>query len=111
MALISIYQLPRDDQLTAMLQGLVAIDLESGARLCKSHGRTSKAPKYILVLPNKSIEERGGLFAHYEWDYPHGRKFVRSWGTSTAIELANVKLAKMLKEQKKLAKVLKEKQI
>lgn len=97
--LIPISQLSQDDQLTAMLRGLVAIDTESGAMLFASHGRSSKAPKYVLVLPNKSIEERGGLFARYDWDYPKGRKFVRSWGTDTAIELANVKLAKMLKER------------
>ena len=64
-----------------------------------SHGNTSKAPRYVLILPNKSVEERGGLFFNSDWNYPTGRKFLRAWSTAEAIEIANVKLAKMLKER------------
>lgn len=99
MSLIPISQLPPADYLAATFRRWVAIDPESGAQLSVSHGRTSKAPKYILVLPNRSVEERGGLFATYDWDYPDGRKFLRAWTTKEAIEIANVKLAKMLEER------------
>lgn len=100
MSLIPISQLPPDDYLAAIFRSWVAIDIESGAQLSMSHGRTSKAPKYILVLPNKSVEERGGLFANYDWDYPKDRKFLRAWTVKEAIEIANVKLAKMLEERR-----------
>jgi hypothetical protein len=91
-----ISELPNQDKWNAIVRGWVAVDPDSGAQLSASHGSTSKAPKYILILPNKSVEERGGLFAPYDWDYPHGRKFVRAWTDVEAIELANAKLAKML---------------
>ena len=55
--------------------------------------------KYILILLNRSVDERGGLFADYDWDYPQGRKFVRAWNDVEAIELANAKLAKMLQSR------------
>lgn len=100
--LIPISQLNREDasfQFTAMLRGYCAICLETGAHLSRSRGRTSKAPKYTLILPNKSIEERGGIFANYDWDYPTGRKFVRAWSDEEAIELANKKLERMLAER------------
>lgn len=100
MSLIPINQLPPDDYLAAIFRGWVAIDPESGAQLSVSHGRTSKAPKYILILPNRSVEARGGLFASYDWDYPRGRKFLRAWTVEEAIEIANVKLAKMLEERR-----------
>lgn len=99
MALIPISQLPPSDYLAATFRRWCAIDLENGAFLSMSHGRTSKAPKYILILPNKSIEERGGLFTPYNWDYPTGRKFLRAWSTAEAIQIANVKLEKILKER------------
>lgn len=105
MSLIPISQLPPDDYLAAIFRSWVAIDIESGAQLSMSHGRTSKTPKYILVLPNKSVEERGGLFASYDWDYPHGRKFLRAWTVEEAIEIANVKLAKMLEERRDQATI------
>lgn len=56
--LIPISQLSQDDYLRAVLRGhLVAVDPDSGAQLSVSHGRTSKAPKYILILPNKTVAE------------------------------------------------------
>jgi hypothetical protein len=84
------------DRFSAMMRGWVAVDTESGAHLSVSHGRTSRAAKYILILPNKTIQERGGLFGPCDWDYPEGRKFVRAWNSGEAIELANEKLRKML---------------
>jgi len=80
-----------------MIRGWDAIDPDSGAHLSASNGRTSRAPKYILILPNKPVQERG-LFGPSDWDYPHGRKFVRAWSLKDAIELANEKLRKMQPE-------------
>ena len=95
--LIPISQLPPDDYLRAVLRGhLVAVDPDSNAWLTVSHGHTSKAPKYILTVPNKSAAEDGGLWGPRTWDYPHGRKFLRAWSDTEAIELANAKLTKML---------------
>lgn len=105
MRLVPISQLPPDDYLAAIFRSWVAIDPESGAQLSVSHGRTSKAPKYILILPNRSVEARGGLFASYDWDYPRGRKVLRAWTVKEAIEIANVKLAKMLEERRDQATI------
>jgi len=80
-----------------MIRGWDAIDPDSGAHLSSSHGRSSRAPKYILILPNKPVQERG-LFGPSDWDYPQGRKFVRAWSLKDAIEAANVKLAKMMSQ-------------
>jgi len=89
-------ELPEQDRFNAVMRGWVAVDPITGAHLSCSYGRTSKAPKYILILPNKSVEERGGLFGPYEWDYPHGRKFVRAWTDQEAIALADAKLIRMM---------------
>ena len=89
-------KLPEQDRFNALMRGWIAVDPISGAHLSCSYGRTSKAPKYILILPNKSVEERGGLFAPYDWDYPQGRKFVRAWTEQEAIAEADTKLIKML---------------
>ncbi len=98
--LIPISELPTEDErIYAWMAGWTAVDPISGAMLSRSNGRSSKAPKYILILPNKSVEERGGLFTKHDWDYPQGRKFVRAWSGAEAIELANAKLAKMLEQR------------
>lgn len=99
-----ISELPQEIQLQNIIRDWTAICLETGAHLSRSQGRPkwNSAPKYILILPNKSIEERGGLFARYIWDYPAGRKFIRAWSDTEAIEEANRKLEKMLaKRQEK----------
>ena len=71
-----------------------AVCPESGAMLSATRGnpKNGNAHKYILIIPNKSVAARGGLLADYEWDYPHGRKFIRAWTEGEAIELANGKL-------------------
>lgn len=92
--------LTRGEVFTAYMRGWIAIDPESGAFLHATDGRTSKAPKYILILPNKSVDERGGLLStDMDFDYPSGRKIVRAWDAGEAIEAANVKLQKMLKAE------------
>lgn len=91
--------LTHDERLTNVLRyHFIAICPESGAFMARTSGnpQTGNAPKYVLILPNKSVKERGGLLTDYEWDYPHGRKFIRAWTVDDAIEIANDKLAKML---------------
>lgn len=83
-------------KLNAMLRGWDAVDPDSGAVLQASHGRSRNAPRYVLTLPNRTVEQRGGLFTDFEVDYPQGRKFVRAWTLQEAIDAANKKLAKML---------------
>ena len=79
------------------LHRFIAACPETGAMLFPTNGRPkgNNAPRYVLIKPNKSLEERGGLLSRYSWDYPHGRKFVRAWSDSEAIDLANKKLEKM----------------
>ena len=88
-----------DEMITILLKfHFFAVCPESGAMLKAAHGnpKAGNAPKYVLILPNKSVNERGGLLTNYEWDYPHGRKFIRAWTETEAIKLANKKLAKMV---------------
>lgn len=81
-----------------LLRGWVALDPKSGAFLSMSRGRTKsgQGTRYVLVLPNKTVEERGGLFTHYEWEYPAGRKFITAYSGEEAIKKANKLLHKML---------------
>lgn len=94
-------QLPEQDRFNAWMLGWVAVDTESGAYLFCTAGRSRSmtAPKYILILPRKPLEERRSLFHDKDWDYPHGRKIVRAWSDEEAIQLAESKLAKMLERQ------------
>ncbi len=96
--------LSETDKIAALLlRSWRALDVESGAFLSRTHGRGKYGlPKYILILPNKTPEERGGLLARYEWDYPKGRKFIRAWTEEEAIESANARLKKMLAAREKL---------
>lgn len=94
--LTSVRELSDQDRMNALWKDWVAVDPVTGAHLSRLNGRTRKAPRYVLILPNKSVEERGGLFGPYEWDYPQGRKFVRAWTVQEAIEQADAKLIKML---------------
>lgn len=88
------------DRFAMLFKGWVALDPETGAQLSVSYGRSKygNAPKYYLILPNKSVEERGGLFASYDWDN-EGRKVFRAWTEEEAIEIGNQKLAKMVAKQ------------
>jgi hypothetical protein len=88
-----------------LLRGWHALDVESGAFMYRTHGRGKYGlPKYVLILPNKSPEERGGLLERYDWDYPSGRKFIRAWTFDEALSIANERLKKMLSARDKLAK-------
>lgn len=95
-----IEELTPAERLGAVIRGWVALDMESGAQLSQTHGRTKGGlPKYVLILPNKSVEGRGGHFEYADWDYPGGRKFIRAWTLKEASDIANQKLERMLRER------------
>jgi hypothetical protein len=72
-----------------------AIDTETGAFLMRTNGRGKGGlPKFVLIKPNKSVEERGGLFTPYDWD-DKNRKFIRAWTLREAIEIGNKRLERM----------------
>lgn len=72
-----------------------AIDTETGAFLMRTNGRGKGGlPKFVLIKPNKSVEERGGLFTTYDWD-DKNRKFIRAWTLREAIEIGNKRLERM----------------
>lgn len=86
-----------DTRLAALFRGWCAICRETGAFLIASAGRpkTGNRRKYILIVPNETIAERGGLFGDYTWG-EKSRKFLRADSDEEAIILANEKLAYML---------------
>jgi hypothetical protein len=94
-----ISELPEEDRFKALMLGWVAVDPDNGAHLFRTNGRTMTAPKYILILPSKSVQERRSLFRDSDFDYPHGRKIVRAWSDEEAITDANERLPKMLEQQ------------
>lgn len=88
------------EQLAALLRGWEAIDIETGAHLGQTHGLGKGGlPTFILILPDRTPNERGGLFNDPDWTYPTGRKRIRARTLREAIELANKKLEKMLKKR------------
>jgi hypothetical protein len=88
-------ELPEEERATALQLGWVAVDPEGGAFMFKIRSTLGRPPKYVIIQPNKSVEERGGLFAPHQYDYPHGRKLVRAWTDEEAIASANGKLHTM----------------
>lgn len=89
-----------NDRFAMLIKGWVALDPETGAQLSVSYRRIKygNAPRYYLIVPNKSVQERGGLFTSYDWD-DDGRKVFRAWTEQEAIEVGNRKLAKILAKQ------------
>lgn len=72
-----------------------AIDPDTGAFLFQTNGRGKGGlSTFVLIKPNKSVDERGGLFAPYDWDNKD-RKFIRAWSLQEAIVIGNARLAKM----------------
>jgi len=66
-----------------------------GAFLMRTNGRGKGGlPRFVLIKPNKSVEERGGLFTTYDWD-DKDRKFIRAWTLREAIEIGNKRLERM----------------
>lgn len=77
-------------------KGWIAIDTVTGACLHASRGRTKRGDtRYTLIVPTESVEERGGLFAPYDWT-EKDRKFIRAWSLREAVEVANLHLRKIL---------------
>lgn len=81
-----------------MIRGWIAVDPESGASLSVSHGRTSKAPKYTLIVPKRAPITKREIFVGYEWD-ASGRKVIRAWTTAEAIAEAERKLSLILRSR------------
>lgn len=72
---------------------------ETNHGIILANGRTrSGIRRYVLILPNKSIEERGGMFAAYEWEH---RSRISAWTLAEAIEIGNQRLPKLLKKAQK----------
>jgi hypothetical protein len=94
-------ELPEQERFDAWGLGWTAIDPDSGAYLFRTNGRsrTTTLPKYILILPRKSVADRRSLFHDTAWDYPHGRKIVRAMTDEEAIVIANERLIKMMEQQ------------
>ena len=86
-----------NDRFAMLIKGWVALCPETGAQLSVSRGRSKygNAPKYYLIVPNKTVEERGGLFSSYDWA-DEGRKVFRAWTEAEAIKIGNEKLVKIL---------------
>lgn len=73
-----------------------AVDPDTGAFLWQTNGRGKGGlPTWILILPNETVAERGGLFSKdYTWEYENRKRF-RAWSLAEAIEIGNRRLAKM----------------
>jgi len=97
---ISDLGLSKEEQINAMLFSRKdAICPETGAFLAGSNGRTRSGIRhYVLILPNESVEERGGLFAPYTWEH---RSRISAWTLAEAIEISNQRLPKLLKKAEK----------
>lgn len=93
---ISEAELTSGERLSAFFNQWIGICTETGAFLRRSNGSSAAGVRFLLILPNKSPADRGGLLKPYEWSYPHGRKFISAWSDDEAIDLANKKLAKMI---------------
>lgn len=91
-------QMNMADRLACIYRGWIAVDLESGAFIRRSNGRTEDGmTKYILILPNQSPTERGGHFREYHWYFPQGRFIYRCSNDAQAIEKGTGHLARMLR--------------
>ena len=86
-----------DTCFAALIKGWCALCPNTGAFLSASRGRSRSGSghKYVLIVPNETLDERGGFFGDYTWDN-HNRKFVRAWSEDEAIAAANEKLSKIM---------------
>ena len=85
-----------------MVHHWIAVDPDTGATLTRSFGRTKYGDvRCTLILPKKTPVEAGGWWeaASSGWDlHNETRKFIQAWNFEEAVELANKKLARMLKK-------------
>lgn len=74
-----------------------AFDLEHGARLMRSAGRGKGGlNKYVLLLNGKAYADIHDLYAE-RLNFTR-RAFIRAWHDAEALELANARLAKLLRK-------------
>jgi hypothetical protein len=74
-----------------------AIDLDNGARLTRSAGQGKGGlNKYVLLVTGKPYADIQDMYAErMTWTK---RAFIRAWHDAEAVELANIRLAKMLQK-------------
>jgi hypothetical protein len=102
----SVESIFRDDlakRLGAAFASWVAVEPETGARLCASNGRAraGSGHNYVIVLPGETFEERKfDYFARYDFGKVSYSRF-KAFSDSEAIEKANARLVKLLKRREK----------
>jgi hypothetical protein len=93
-------ELPENERFAMAMCDWVALCTETGAFLKARQGMTKWGDKkFTLILPNRTVQERGGFLAYYEWDYPDGRRIIRAFSIEEAIAMANKKLVEMIGER------------
>jgi hypothetical protein len=93
MSLTSISKLDPGTRQYLMLTDWLALDVENGAYLFKTHGYTKGGlGKYILIVKGKQAI-LDNLVHGTGWLY---RSFVRAWSDSEAVETSNQRLEKWL---------------
>ncbi len=104
--LVRYLNLAAEERLAAAWHGWWALDPESGAFLSRAGGRTKAGGRvrWVLIVPNQTPAERGGLFAGYDWDFPAGCRFIFAPTEDQATEAANRKLPRMLQHLGKAEK-------
>ena len=77
-----------------------AVCPDTGAFLFHSNGRrtTGRPLRWGLILPNQSVQERGGLFESYVWEDGE-RAFVTAHSLAEAMGKAQERLNKMLQKR------------
>ena len=83
-----------DTRFAAMFRGWQALDLDNGAYLIVSYGRSrvGSPPKWTLIVKGKH-DTLKAMTETFDFKY---RSFIRAWTEQDAIEQANQRLAKYL---------------
>lgn len=78
------------ERLAALFRSCCAIDTETGAYLIRGYGlhKGGHLPRYVLIVPEETPQERGGLFAGKNYLYRY-RAFIRAMNDEAAVHQAN----------------------
>lgn len=102
LVVVSKSDLSEPEKFAAIFRGYCAVDVETGAYMWASAGRSKWAPKYNLILPSTTPKQRGDFF---KFDINFVRSTICAWSEEEAIQIANeVRLPKLLRKLTKLAK-------
>lgn len=82
---------------------MMAVDVETGAYLMPSHGRSRWAPKYFLILPHETPKDRGGIMGTRKCSFAFERAIIRAWSDEEAVTIANKRLPRLLKRAQQAA--------